>query len=125
MNYYEIPQTVTMSLLTKLDDDPSTGKTVYEKTTTVRFKYTKEIFPENSREELFNKLLNQMYKDLLETDLEGKTNSLGMWVELEDQKFENAIDLQVLQDIKIYGEKDVDPIVELYKMTIEYASVDT
>ena len=118
MNYYEIQQTITMSLLTKIDDDSSTGKSIYDKSSTVRFKYSLELFSEDIREEFFNKLLKQLYYDLLDNDNDFKSTSLGLWVEIENKNFENAIDLKVLNDMKQYGEKDVEPIIEFYKMTI-------
>ena len=118
--YYNQSQIITMSLLNKLEDvDSSTGKILYEKTSTVKFNYDKELFSENVREELFSELLASMYKDLLH-NVTSQNISLGLWVTFGDLVFENAIDTQVLDDIKIYGEKGIEPIVEFYKMTIEF-----
>ena len=86
---------------------------------TTKFNYTIDLFPENVRKDFFSKLLEQMYQDLLENDNDIKATSLGIWIEMEDNVYENAIDLKILNDIKRYGDKDVEPLLEFYKMTVK------
>jgi len=117
--YYNLSQLITLSLLVKTSDiDASTNKAEYQKLVTTRFNYKTDLFPENARKELFSKLLEQMYQDLLENDNEIKATSLGIWVEINEVTFENAIDLKILNDIKRYGDKDIEPLLEFYKMTV-------
>ena len=118
--YYDISQIITLTLLVKTSDiDVSTNKAEYQKLVTTKFNYTIDLFPENVRKDFFSKLLEQMYQDLLENDNDIKATSLGIWIEMEDNVYENAIDLKILNDIKRYGDKDVEPLLEFYKMTVK------
>ena len=118
--YYNLSQLITLSLLVKTSDiDASSNKAEYQKLVTTRFNYKTDLFPKNARKELFSKLLEQMYQDLLENDSDIKATSLGIWVEINEVTFENAIDLKILNDIKRYGDKDIEPILEFYKMTVD------
>jgi hypothetical protein len=118
--YYNLTQTITLSLLTKTSEiDASTNKAEYQKIVTSKFNYKSDLFPEDVKKEFFTKLLDQMLQDLLGYETEIEATSLGIWVEIEDKKYENAIDLRILDDIKKYGEEGINPVLEFYKMTID------
>ena len=69
----------------------------------------------NSSKLLFEELLNHKRKTNI-----NNVDSIGVWVSFEDgMEVDNSIDLSVLNDIKNYGSKDIEPIKEFFKMTLE------
>jgi hypothetical protein len=62
---------------------------------------------------IFEELHNQVKEN-------GKIESLGLWITFNDGlEIDNSIDLSVLNDIKTYGEENINPVKEFFKMTVE------
>ena len=78
------------------------------------FKYNDLLLEE--KEDLTARLVNSMYDELRKNIKE--EDSLGLWIEYNGEVLENAIKLSVLGDMIKYGAKDIDPIYEFFKMTI-------
>jgi len=69
------------------------------------------IFVFKSSKLLFEELLNHKRKTNI-----NNVDSIGVWVSFEDgMEVDNSIDLSVLNDIKNYGSKDIEPIKEFLK----------
>jgi len=101
-----------MSLLKNNGDiDILTNKANYIKLCTATF----DIYDEYKDETIYE-ILNNMYMDLLKIGV--CADSVGIWIISDESEYENAISLTTLQDIEKYGKKDINPIVEFFKMTI-------
>jgi hypothetical protein len=68
-------------------------------------------------QELFEEFIESMYTDLVKTEPHNGA-SLGLWIEYDNQKFENAISLETLNLIKKHSASDVRPVYEFFKMTL-------
>ena len=119
--YYRIEQKLTMSLLKKVSSiDEKTSKTEYKKLCTAKFNYDPLLFEGETDEKmkkLFSDVLNSMFEDLTERDVDYESTSIGLWIEVAGEMFENSIDISTLNTIRQIGNKD-DLILEFYKMTI-------
>ena len=99
------------------------GKTDYLIKTSATFKfneYVEKTFPEvdgEGREQILKEVSQLIYGDLLEKTSD-KFDSVGVWITLGEQIFENSIDIAVMEGIQQYGEKGIVPIFELIKMSI-------
>ena len=82
--------------------------------------YVKTTFPEINEEDRESILMQA--SQLMFQDLQEKTkdvfDSVGIWLTIADQVYENSIALSVMEGIQQYGEKGIVPIYELIKMTI-------
>ena len=117
-----------MSLMEKdfLKESKIKGKTNY----IIRYSAFLEIdnylknnnLTEKEREEFTIDSSKIIFEELIRTQNNGKYNvdSVGLWVRYNDQtEIDNSIELSVLDEIKKYGDKDIDPIKEFFKMTIQ------
>ena len=68
-------------------------------------------------QDLFEQFVESMYDDLVKTEPH-KNASLGLWIEYDDKKYENAIAIDTLDLIKKHGAKDVRAVYEFFKMTL-------
>ena len=68
-------------------------------------------------QEVFEDFLESMYKDLIKEKIHVNA-SLGIWIEYDNKKYENAITLDTLSLIKKYSTTDVKSIYEFFKMTL-------
>jgi hypothetical protein len=75
--------------------------------------------PKNSNvtQELFEEFVESMYKDLIKTELHSGA-SLGLWIEYDNEKFENAISIDTLNLIKKHSASKVNEVYEFFKMTL-------
>jgi hypothetical protein len=100
---------------------PAKADYIIKSSATLKFnEYIDLNFPgidDNSREIILKEASQLMYQDLL-----GKTkdpfDSIGVWLTVGDQIYENSIALSAMEGIQEYGEKGIVPIYELVKMTI-------
>jgi acetate kinase len=103
--------------------DPSTGKSDYIMKTSATFKfneYVEKTYPEadeEDREEILKQISALVFQDIV-LKTKDKFDSVGIWVTVGDQVFDNSIDSAVLSGIKEHGEKDIVPIYEFIKMTL-------
>jgi hypothetical protein len=113
-----------ISLMEKRGEiDPSTGKSDYIMKTSATFKfneYVEKTYPEadeEDREQILKEASQLIYQDLLEKTND-KFDSVGVWIDVENQIFENSIDIAVMEGVKQYGEAGIVPIYELLKMSL-------
>ena len=105
-------KSIKMTLLSKKSDPNKQHKADYAKKATATF-----IIPDNfpREEDYFEKLLTDMYKDLLLSTSED-FDSIGLWVEYDTIE-ENAMSVDVLTQIKEYSPTKINPLYEFFKMT--------
>ena len=114
---------VKMSLMEAKSDINDIDKIDYIIKNSGTFIFSQELFETiikdgfgKDEETVFKYITNQMYDELLEKSNQN-TDSLGIWINYENQEFENSIKLETLNDMKKYG-NDVDSIFEFIKMSI-------
>jgi hypothetical protein len=112
---FEALQSLSISLMRRETDPDSNSKAEYVKIITAKF-----IVPDNfSRtEEDLETVISNMYIDLLENAPED-FDSIGMWVQYDNITIDNALSSSTLDDIKEYSKIEVNPIWEMFKMTIQ------
>lgn len=82
-----------------------------------------EKFMKNSQDtsenehDFIKKTISALF-DELQKNNNGQVDSLGIWIEKDNNIYINSIKLKLLEVIKKYGSDDIDPIYEFYKMTI-------
>jgi len=110
-----------MSLMeSRSDINESTGKADYIVKGSAQFTITKEFYAtllNKEKDDLTEGLLQAMYEELL-NKIDDDVDTVGLWVDYNDQLFENAIKLSVLEDIEKFSVEEVTPIYEFFKMTI-------
>jgi len=76
---------------------------------------------ENNYDDFIFESVSIVYDNLLiHKNKETKIDSIGLWITFEDgQIIDNSISILLLDDIKTYGDKDVIPIIEFFKMTVD------
>lgn len=114
MNFDKI-KSITLSLLKKETDiNHSENTAEYTKKMTAKFTLPLD-FPRT--EEMFEALLEDMYKDLMLNAPEG-TDSIGIWIEMDTITLDNAISLRTLDDIRMYSRDNISPAYEFFKMSL-------
>lgn len=103
---------IQFSLLKK-EQDLEVGLTEYTKKITAKFEIPKD-FPKT--QQMFELLVQKIYNDLMEKKTKD-VDSLGLWIEIDNDILENAISLQTLDDIQHYSSPDVNSVFEFFKMT--------
>ena len=69
-----------------------------------------EVFILGSADVMYTELLNKN-KETIDT--------VGIWITFEDEtQIDNAMAISILDDIKKYGQEGINPLQELFKMTI-------
>lgn len=117
-------QQLKISLMEKKGDvkgDKEKADYIIKGSATLQFnEYVKTTFPEINEEDRESILMQA--SQLMFQDLQEKTkdvfDSVGIWLTIADQAYENSIALSVMEGIQQYGEKGIVPIYELIKMTI-------
>lgn len=117
-------QQLKISLMEKKGDvkgDKEKADYIIKGSATLQFnEYVKTTFPEINEEDRESILMQA--SQLMFQDLQEKTkdvfDSVGIWLTIADQVYENSISLSVMEGIQQYGEKGIVPIYELIKMTI-------
>lgn len=103
--------------------DPSTGKCDYLLRTSASFKFNEYVgktYPEADEEDRLQILKEGsklIYQDLI-SKTKDKFDSVGVWLTIGDQIYENSIAVSAMEGIQQHGEKGIVPIFELVKMTI-------
>ena len=103
--------------------DSSTGKADYIMRTSASFnfnEYVEKTYPgadEEDREEILKQISSLVYQDIIK-QTKDKFDSVGVWITVGNQVFENSINAAVLSGIHEYGEKGIVPIYELIKMSL-------
>jgi hypothetical protein len=117
MNYKKV-ENIRFSLMKKEKDiDPTKAEFITYAASS--FKVPKA----ETTEEVFGQFVEWMYNELLKkNDVKEKdavmADSLGVWIEYDGKKYENAIALNTLKDIREYGDKDLLPVWEFFKMSL-------
>lgn len=123
-----------MESITPMAENEQKGQGEYVVRSSAKYNPT-EYFEDNYRDiseneskndYLFEKFISSSL-DLIHQDLISQTkhpiDSVGIWIRHDDKIMENAIKIDILNDMKKYGEDDVVPIYEFYKMTISKYNV--
>jgi hypothetical protein len=103
--------------------NPSTGKSEYIIKTSASFKFNEYIektyteADEEDRLQIIKEGSQLIYLDLLEKTKE-KFDSVGIWITIGDQIYENSITISAMEGIQQYGGDDIVPIFELIKMSM-------
>lgn len=89
-----------------------------------KHKFKKEDFDDFMSEfdDFMGEALSLIYKELwshIKEKDKNKIETVGLWINFNDKSIDNSIDINILKDIKKYGEKNINPILEFYKMTIK------
>ncbi len=69
-------------------------------------------------EDLFEDFIESMYIDLTTNQKISDKGYLGLWVEHDDNIFENSMSIDALNAIKQYSDIDINPIYEFFKITL-------
>jgi hypothetical protein len=122
MKYYNQIQDIKMSLGNKVTSiDLSTNKAEYDTVISSTFKYNPSTFNFLIKDtsDIFNFIIDQMYKELIATvSSSTKYTHIILFVTLNNKIYDNALEINTLENIKCYGAKDIWPLTEFYKMTI-------
>ncbi|MFA5153662.1 MAG: hypothetical protein WC554_13970 [Clostridia bacterium] len=72
-------------------------------------------------QDLFENFIELMYDDLIKANIDKtkSSDSLGLWIEYDNKKYENAISLDTIDLIKKYSISDTKTISEFFKMTLK------
>ena len=108
---------------TRGEIDPSTGKSDYLLKTSATFlfnEYAEKTFPEADEEnrlQILKEISQLIYRDLIEKTKD-KFDSVGVWLTIGEQVYENSISIAVMEGIQEHGVKGIVPIFELIKMSL-------
>ena len=70
--------------------------------------------------EQIHQLVSNVYDDLIKENKNNKIDTVGIWITNDKGLIlDNSIRISVLDDIKNYGVKNINPIIEFFKMTYE------
>lgn len=112
---------VKMSMMKMESGINKKSKAKYVKNATANFKIPEDFYEaltQKEKEEITSGLVNAIYDDLLKEVSFNDVDSVGLWVEFDGKLYENAIKLSVLNDMQKFGQKDIDPVYEFFKMTL-------
>ena len=105
---------IKLSLMKKKSEINKDNKSDYEIYSSAMFNITPELYDER----LFSLLPDEIYKDLISKNNIDNKDYLGIWINYNDEIYENAVSLQTIDDMIRYGDKDINPIYEIFKMTL-------
>lgn len=115
---------IKISLMeTQGEVDPSTGKSDYIMKTSATFlfnEYVEKTFSEADEEDrlqILKEVSQLVYRDLIEKTKD-KFDSVGVWLTVREQVYENSISVAVMEGIQEHGIKGIVPIYELIKMSL-------
>jgi hypothetical protein len=110
-------QTIKISLLKKESDINEDNKAEYIKLITANIDCDKI---EKSQLQKIPELCQNIFEELINHNLDIVPTHVGIWIEYTNgNKIENAIDLNVLNSIKKYGDNISKPFTEFFNWTIE------
>jgi hypothetical protein len=70
----------------------------------------------NDNEKLTSGLLKAIYEELIQKI--NDVDTVGIWINYDNKIYENSIKIETLYDMEKYGNKDIIPIYELFKMSL-------
>jgi hypothetical protein len=108
-----------ISLLEKVGE-PKDGKAdfISKASATLKFKELSEKVSDVEEEVLLQNASNIILNDLTK-ETKKYFDSIGIWITIGDKTYENSIDLSAFENMKEYGDKEIVPIYEFIKMTLE------
>jgi len=123
-------KSIRMSLMQKkgdIDEEfDSVKKVDYLVRGTSNFIITPDFFGKldyKEKEQLLIGLLEALYEELLVKI--NDIDTVGIWIEYDGKIFENAMKIDILNNMEKYGADDVDPVYEFFKMTINKPALAT
>ena len=114
MNLNEV-QSIKFALMKK-EKDVDASKADFIIYASANFKMPKKL--DGLTQDLFEDFVESMYDDLIKANTAEDSDSLGLWIEYKNKKFENAITLDTLNLIKKHSTENVKAIYEFFKMTL-------
>lgn len=114
-------KSIQMSMMKMSGDINKKSKAHYVKKRTAKFTVPTDFFTtlsEQETEELISGLVNGIYEDLQKEISYNEADSVGIWIDYDGKMYENAMKFNVLNEMKQFGNDDVDPVYELFKMTL-------
>jgi len=75
-----------------------------------------EVVKKTIEEEGIENVLDAIFTELKSINKDN-VDSVGIWYEYDGKNYESSIKLQTLDDMKKFGEEDVSPIYELFKLS--------
>ena len=114
-------ESIKLSLMKKESDIDKDNRAVYESYASCTFNIPVNFFGDlynSSPENLCASLLEALYIDITNQVMHDDRNYLGMWVDYDGNVYENAIEMKTLDNIKEYGDENVNPLYEFFKMTV-------
>ena len=85
------------------------------------------VFDDEFTVEEFNDFISEalrhIYGELLSVS-GADYDAVGIWINTDEGEFDNSLKLSVINDLEKYGADDVNPVFELYKMTLEQYADD-
>ena len=116
MDYKKL-QSIKFALMEKEKDIKDSEKVDFIIYASATFKFLPDFSQDLSRG-ILSELIESIYADLIKDKEIAKEDSLGLWIDYDDNKYENSITLDTLNLIKTHGAKDIEPIYEFFKMTL-------
>ena len=115
-------RSIKMSLMeSRSDINESTGKADYIVKGSANFTITKEFYVallNKEKDDLTEGLLQAMYEELIEKIKDTTVDTVGIWVDYNNQLMENSIKMGTLVDMEKHSPEEITPIYEFFKMTI-------
>ena len=107
----------------KQEDGEIKSSCTVKATAVFRFnEYVSSTFPgasEEERETILSGVSDKILHDLIEQSEHLEYDYVGIWLTINDEVFENSMDISALDAIQKYGQKDIIPIYEFIKMSIK------
>ena len=109
-------KSIKISLLESIDEPDKKGDTNYIQKSEA-FITVNELVIKTIEEHGIENVLEAVYNELIEINKD-EVDSVGIWVDYDGKVFENSIKLDTIKDMKEYGDEEVSPIYELFKLSI-------
>lgn len=109
-------QKVKLSFMIK-ESGINKGKADYTRTHSATFINDNSVIKDINIDTLCQ-ILESMFSDLMQTEVRN-ADSIGIWVIYDGIEYENAISLVNINDIKRYGDVDIQPVFEFLLMSIK------
>jgi catalase len=113
-----------MSMMKMESSVDKKNKAKYTKKSTATFKIPADFYEtltEEEKKEITCGLVDGMYDDLLKQVSHNDVDSVGVWIDYDGNRYENAMKIQALNEMNEFGAEDVDAVYELFVMTLSKA----
>lgn len=122
INYKKLESIKISLMISESDINKETGKSDYLLKCSGEFHLPNDFFNELLKEEkdlLLSNLVEAIYNDLHVQNPNIEVDTVGLWIKYNKKEYENSIKISTLNDIKEWGDKDIVPIYEFFKLTLK------